>query len=81
MSSLILPGDPLFDVTLATPPPVWKVQQQLTSDPLNFVVDADSGILRVATPDELTEYLYGGEYDEVMEGEEDDEEWWDYDLD
>lgn len=81
MVDLILPGDPLFDITLATPPPAWKVQQQLTSDPLNFVVDAESGLLRVATPEELTEYLYGGEYDEVM-GEEDEEEywWWEYDM-
>jgi len=79
MGSLILPGDPLFDITLATPPPAWKVKQQLTNEPLNFVVDAESGLLRVATPDELAEYLYGGEYDEVM-GESEEEWWEEYDV-
>lgn len=76
MSFLILPGHPLFDITLAMPPPVWKVHQQMTNECLNFVVDAESGILRIANPDELDEYLYGGEYDEVMGDELDDFEDW-----
>lgn len=72
---LILPGHPLFDITLATPPPDWKVKQQGVSDPLNFVKDALTGIFRTVTPDELEEYLYGGEYDEVIGEVEEEEEW------
>lgn len=70
---LILPGHPLFDITLATPPPDWKIKQQGVSDPLNFIKDSSSGVFRTVTPKELDEYLWGGEYDEVMgEGEEDE---------
>ena len=74
---LILPGHPLFDVTLATPPPDWKVKQEKSNDGINFVKDLETGIFRSVNDQELTEYLCGGEYEEVM-SEYDD---WDWELD
>lgn len=74
---LILPGDPDFDLALATPPPDWVVKQQCCSEPVNFVMDAQTGIFRTATQEELTEYLYGGEYEEVMGEEFEEMEEWD----
>lgn len=76
--NLILPGDPLFDITLATPPPDWKIKQEMSGDAINYVMDAETGLFRTATTQELEEYFYGGEYDEVMgEGyvELEEEEW------
>ena len=63
---IILPGHPLFDITLATPPPDWVAKQQVTNEPVNFVKDCETGIFRTATFEELQEYLLGGEYEEVM---------------
>ncbi|MEC4806683.1 MAG: hypothetical protein SAJ12_09015 [Jaaginema sp. PMC 1079.18] len=65
---IILPGDPLFDATLAgTLPP--------TSQPAPFyIARGEHQILEPASEEELAEYLYGGEYDyyeEVLgEGDE-----------
>ncbi|MGG6293797.1 hypothetical protein ACQ4M4_05175 [Leptolyngbya sp. AN02str] len=71
---LILPGHPLFDETLATAlPPDWQaVASRINQAPI-FVASATDGILRPATPDELTEYLYGGEYDERLDALEPEE--------
>jgi hypothetical protein len=70
MSNLILPGDPLFDFTLATAPPPG-----VESAPF-LVADAASGILRPAGDQELRDYLEGGEYSERMRaiGDSDDPE-------
>ncbi len=65
MSKLILPGNPLFDFTLdTTPPPGW--QSSIAVDGFAGFVISASGLMRPATPDELDEYLDGGEYDERM---------------
>lgn len=65
---LILPGDPGFDFTLATAiPPGWLAVAEQIGQQCSFVADRDSGLLRPATDQELTEYLYGGEYDERLE--------------
>lgn len=66
MSQIILPDHPLFDLTLATPPPDWVVKQSVQSQPVSFVKDATTGIFRTASQKELEDYLWGGEYDEVM---------------
>lgn len=68
--AIILPGDPLFDWTLATtPPPGSRGADYL-------VADCETGIYRVASPEDLTEYLWGGEYSERMRaiGDSDDPE-------
>lgn len=64
-SNLIYPGDDLFNYHLATLPPNYKqcFEQQQTA----FVADPYSGVLRPVSPDELLEYVYGGEYDERLE--------------
>lgn len=66
MSLLILPGNPLFDLTLLTPRPDWKDIAAKDGDTYAFVVDANTGLTRPATSNELEEYLYGGEYDERL---------------
>lgn len=65
--NIILPGDPGFDETLGTAlPPGWE------DHACTFVVDSQSGIMRPATPDELDDYLYGGEYQERLEAIDND---------
>ena len=66
MSRLILPGNPLFDITLLTPRPDWREKANADGDTYAFVFDADSGLTRPVTNQELEEYLYGGEYDERL---------------
>ncbi len=74
---IILPGDPAFDWTLATPPPNWQKEAAKDPDGFAFVVEPCSGLVRVATADDLEDYLYGGEYDDRLDeiGEGDDDEW------
>lgn len=63
-SLLIYPGNPEFDAVLATPPPNWREFAYRNSGEAVFVAEPESGLLRPASSQELTEYLYGGEYDE-----------------
>lgn len=70
---LILPGDPLFDATLATPPPNWRDAANRDGNTYAFVVEPGSGLARPATMAELTEYLEGGEYDERLSEIEDED--------
>lgn len=73
-TELILPGHPLFDQTLATPPPNWREQMHQSNGQGFYVADASSGVLRPATMAELDEYLYGGEYDERLDSLDDDDD-------
>jgi hypothetical protein len=66
---LILPGDPFFYETLATPPPNWWNSFPMETE-IALVSDSETGILRPASPDELWDYLYGGEYEEIEEKNE-----------
>ena len=65
-SQLILPGDPLFDLTLLTPRPDWREKADADGNQYAFAVDPDNGLARPVTSQELEEYLYGGEYDERL---------------
>lgn len=74
---LILPGDPEFSATLATPPPNWRQVAANLSGEYAFVARTGSGLLEPVSFRELDEYLDGGEYDERMgeiagEGDEDE---------
>lgn len=73
---LLLPGDPGFNETLALSPPPWIPDSETGN---TFVMGAD-GLLRGADSNSLTEYLEGGEYDEVMGDffffEDDEDEPW-----
>jgi hypothetical protein len=73
MSSLILPGHPLFDETLGEAiPPNWR-EVAARERGICFVFCSESGLMRPATAAEITEYLEGGEYDErLAQIEEDD---------
>lgn len=64
---IILPGDPEFDLTLCSLPPGWVEVANRIGQQIAFVASPDSGLLRPATDAELTDYLYGGEYDERMQ--------------
>lgn len=72
-SKLILPGHPLFDLTLATPPPDWKAIAQSEGEMVDFVLDAQTGLFRTATAEELEEYLSSGEYEEAIAPGEDED--------
>ena len=54
----------------------WMAEKE--SQPINFVVDAQTGIPRSANEQELTEYLEGGEYQLVLDSYGDDEDYEDY---
>ena len=62
---LILPGNPLFDLTLhSTLPPGWEQEAQ---PGFAFVVRADgSGILDLVNAHQFDEYVEGGEYDQRL---------------
>lgn len=65
--SIILPGDPVFDYTLANAlPPSWHSQTH-DNDCCALVMDATTNLLRPATNSELEDYLEGGEYEQVSE--------------
>lgn len=71
---LILPGNPIFDETLATArPPGWKsyAASKGNGEYVAFVADADSGLLRPANWREVQEYTYGGELDYVESARDD----------
>lgn len=75
--SLILPGDPEFDFTLATsPPPGWGQTANRGEGSFHFVVEPGSGLMRAVTPTELTDYLEGGEYDDRLDEIEGDWDDW-----
>lgn len=57
---LILPGDPLFLPTLATPPP------EKGKPGYAYVCRAGSDVLELVEDRELNEYLEGGEYDDRL---------------
>jgi hypothetical protein len=69
---LILPGNPLYLPTLATPPPI-KGQAGY-----GYVCRVGSDVLELADERDLDEYLEGGEYEtrllELDEGEADIDE-------
>lgn len=61
---IILPDNPLFQLTLQTvPPPDW---QNHASEELAMIFDHESGLMRPATLAEMTDYVEGGEYDERL---------------
>lgn len=68
---LILPGDPLFDVTLDTAIRPDACQYRNPDNGGIYMVKSENGLMRPATASELQEYLYGGEYDEVYEDDDD----------
>jgi len=67
MSNLILPGNPLFDLTLETiPPPGWQNHPN-DGEGVAMVVDSQSGLLRPVNEQEMIDYVWGGEYEERLE--------------
>ncbi len=74
-SLLILPGDPEFDSTLALSlPPDWQFLAARQGGDYGFVVDSQSGLLRVEDSTGIREYVNGGEYDDRLAAIEDDED-------
>lgn len=74
MTKLILPGNPLFDETLAmTPPPDWRETANKHSGQYAFIMRSDSGLMMPCSMAELDEYIEGGEYEERLEAIGDEE--------
>lgn len=68
LNNLILPGDPEYDFTLSTVvSPDWQILADQWNGDYGFVVDPETGLMRVEDSKGITEYLYGGEYDERLE--------------
>jgi len=68
MSCLILPGNPLYDLTLGLNLPPALAGSF-------FVARAGSGLLEAVSEKEFNEYLHGGEYDQRLAETEEDDEW------
>lgn len=67
-SPLILPGSFEFDEALAmTLPFDWQDYANRNSGDYGFVVDSQTGLLRVTDSKGICEYVEGGEYDERLE--------------
>lgn len=65
---LILPGDPEYDFTLSTViPPDWQISADQWNGDYGFVVDSETGLMRVEDSKGITEYLHSGEYDERLD--------------
>jgi hypothetical protein len=74
LPELLLPGDPGFYETLATPPPDWGEAAKRDGNNYAFVVEPGSGLARAVDMRDLEEYLEGGEYEErLLEISDDDE--------
>lgn len=74
-TNLILPGDPEFDFTLAATLPFnWQETAVSLSGDYGFVVDSQTGLMRVENSQGIREYVHGGEYDERLEFITDDED-------
>ncbi|NER32021.1 MAG: hypothetical protein F6J89_31555 [Symploca sp. SIO1C4] len=63
---LILPGNPWFEITLATLLPDWQQAAAIDGNTYAFVASAEDGLLRAVTSNELEDYLNGGEYEERL---------------
>ena len=70
---LILPGDPQFDRTLASPPPNWQQVAARHRGEFAFVARSGSGLLEPVSYQELEEYLEGGEYAQRLQESGQDE--------
>ena len=75
--AIILPGDPGWDWTLMMKPPNWEQEAAKDPDGFAFVFEPGSGMMRLATADDLEDYLCGGEYDERLEEIGEDYDEWD----
>lgn len=65
---ILLPGDPGFAETLATPPPNWgQVAARDGSSYAYAVRPGSGGVAEAVTLTELNEFLNGGEYDERLD--------------
>ena len=66
MNRIILPGHPEFDLTLSLARPCNWGEVAARYSHYCLLADPTSGILRAAGPQETTEYLLGGEYQERL---------------
>lgn len=65
---LILPCDPEYSEALGQNlPPGWLAVAEKIGQACTFVVSPETGLMRPATPAELDDYLYGGEYEKRLE--------------
>lgn len=64
---LFLPGDPEYEDTLATTLPFgWQEVAAYHGGDYGFVVDSETGLLRVEDSAGIRDYVEGGEYGERL---------------
>jgi hypothetical protein len=71
---IIIPENPKFQETLDNIPFFFGKLQSESSEMLNLVVDSETRLMRAVSERELTEYLWGGEYDQLLSDYEEEEE-------
>ncbi|CAD5950077.1 hypothetical protein NO976_02560 [Planktothrix agardhii] len=71
---IIIPENPKFQETLDNIPFFFGKLQSESTEMLNLVVDAETRLMRSASEQEFTEYLWGGEYDQLLSDYEEEEE-------
>lgn len=74
MTLLILPDHPEFFPTLQAAPFFWQEIQRDKCETISYVLDSESGLLRPVQEKDLEEYILGGELDEVIQQQEEEEE-------
>ncbi len=72
MSQLILPGNPLFNISLATLPPGW--QNSASNSPKFIVRSNGAGLLEQVDDRQFQDYVHGGEFDQRLNELDDDED-------
>jgi len=79
--ALILPGDPEYVQTLGQLPRWWQRFAHENEGWCNFGVDAANGLLKPLDKQGTIEYIFGGEFEEVYNREnfDEDEIFFDYD--
>lgn len=71
---IIIPENPKFQETLDNIPFFFGKLQSESNEMLNLVVDSETRLMRTASEKEFTEYLWGGEYDQLLSDYEDEEQ-------
>lgn len=63
---ILTPEDPEFYRILSNPPPFYQQIAKETGN-TSLICEYDTGVLKQVSDEELEEYIWGGEFDEVEE--------------
>lgn len=71
---IVIPGDPEFYETLYSYDPPTIEDHSINGDYLMYGVCSETGLLKPLDDKEYLDYVYGGEYDEVIDNSPDDDD-------